>query len=180
MKPASPIYTQHHPTPCGELILGEWDGRLCLCDWGTARHRAVIDNRLMRMLHAEFIGHPTPVLQRAIAELEEYFAGQRLAFDLPLNFVGTDFQITVWQDLQQIPYGKTISYTDLARRLHRPHAVRAVANAVGANPLSVFIPCHRIIGTNHALMGYAGGIAAKRHLLDMESDARNPLEIKLF
>ncbi len=180
MPTASTIYIRHVSIPCGKLILGEWNDCLCLCDWTSARHREAIDNRLKRMLHADFIEHQTSVLQQASAELEQYFAGQRLTFDLPLHLAGTDFQIAVWQELKRIPYGETISYSDLAGRLRHHEAVRAVANAVGANPLSVFIPCHRVIGTNHTLTGYAGGLTVKKFLLDLEVDNRNPLKINLF
>ena len=108
------------------------------------------------------------VLQVARRQLDEYFKGERQIFDMPLLFVGTDFQKNVWQELLKIPYGATITYADLAARLGRPNAVRAVANANGANAISIFAPCHRVVGSNGTLGGYGGGIEAKRFLLGLE------------
>ena len=96
------------------------------------------------------------------------FACKRTIFDVPLLAVGTEFQRTVWQELQNIPYGKTVSYGELSRKLGNPKAVRAVAAANGANALSILIPCHRVVGSNHTLIGYAGGLAAKQGMLALE------------
>ena len=101
-------------------------------------------------------------------QLDEYFAKKRKEFDLPLMFVGTEFQKSVWDALLSIPYGKTESYGALAARLGRPKSVRAVAGANGANAISIIVPCHRVIGSNHSLTGYGGGIEAKRYLLELE------------
>jgi methylated-DNA-[protein]-cysteine S-methyltransferase len=101
-------------------------------------------------------------------QLEEYFAGQRRVFDLPLAPPGTDFQRRVWDELRRIGYGETISYAELAARSGRPTAIRAAGAANGANPISILIPCHRVIGSHGALTGYSGGLAAKRLLLDLE------------
>ena len=105
---------------------------------------------------------------KAVAQLDEYFAGQRSVFDVPLLFLGTDFQKRVWRELLDIPYGTTVSYVEMARRIGMPKAVRAVANANGANIISIFAPCHRVIGSNHSLTGYRGGLEAKRALLALE------------
>jgi len=107
-------------------------------------------------------------LRRAITQLREYFAGQRRAFDLALDPQGTEFQRQVWQALVAIPYGETTSYGELARRIGRPAAVRAVGAANGRNPLPIIVPCHRVIGSDGSLTGYAGGLAIKRALLDLE------------
>ena len=107
----------------------------------------------------------------ARTQLEEYFAGDRCAFDLPLSASGTVFQRAVWQALTAIPYGATISYGELARRIGRARAVRAVGLANGRNPLSIVVPCHRVIGANGALTGYGGGLERKRYLLDLEQRA---------
>lgn len=136
-----------------------------MCDWPVEKHR----KRLTRMLGAEFVEGSTPVIDRAIAELDEYFAGSRRQFDIPLLLVGTPFQKSVWTQLLSIPYATTISYAELARRIDRPTAVRAVANANGANALSIFVPCHRVIGADRALTGYAGGLPAKNYLLHLEN-----------
>ena len=105
----------------------------------------------------------------AAAQLAEYFAGEREAFDLPLEPAGTPFQLRVWEELLAIGYGETISYAELARRIGRPAAVRAVGAANGSNPLSVVIPCHRVVGASGALTGYGGGVERKRLLLDLEA-----------
>ena len=120
------------------------------------------------MLNAEFEEGTSEVIDKAIKQLDEFFAGQRKIFDIPLLFVGTDFQKTVWNELQKIPFGKTVSYGEMARRIGMPKAVRAVANANGANSMSIFAPCHRVIGSDHSLTGYGGGLDAKRTLLKLE------------
>ena len=103
-------------------------------------------------------------------ELEAYFKGLRKRFDLPLLLVGTEFQKSVWQGLLQIPFGTTASYKELAQNIDNKTAVRAVASAVGANAISIFIPCHRIIGADGSLTGYAGGLEAKKKLLALEQN----------
>jgi methylated-DNA-[protein]-cysteine S-methyltransferase len=103
------------------------------------------------------------------AQLASYFSGERTAFDVPLDLVGTPFQRLVWRALRDIPYGATISYVELARRVGQPTASRAVGLANGRNPVSVIVPCHRVIGANGSLTGYGGGLARKRYLLDLES-----------
>ena len=110
-----------------------------------------------------------PVLQCVERQLQEYFAGSRTAFDLELDFVGTDFQKKVWKALLAIPFGQTRSYAQIANEIGNPKAVRAVGAANGKNPISVVAPCHRVIGSNGALTGFAGGLDAKRYLLSHES-----------
>ncbi|NNF54901.1 MAG: methylated-DNA--[protein]-cysteine S-methyltransferase [Acidimicrobiales bacterium] len=101
-------------------------------------------------------------------QLKEYFAGERTEFDLPLDLRGTEFQTSVWRSLSIIPYGTTVTYSEQAQRLGRPSSVRAVASANGSNPVSIVLPCHRVIGSNGKLTGYAGGLDAKRWLLTLE------------
>jgi methylated-DNA-[protein]-cysteine S-methyltransferase len=110
-----------------------------------------------------------PVLVRAVAQLTAYFAGERRSFDLPLAPAGTTFQLAVWEALRQIPYGTTVSYGELARRLGSPAASRAVGLANGRNPIAIVVPCHRVIGADGSLTGFGGGMAAKRTLLDLEA-----------
>lgn len=113
--------------------------------------------------------HDDAAFPVARAQLGEYFAGERTAFDLPLRLAGTPFQLEVWEALRAIPYGETTSYGELARRIGRPAAVRAVGLANGRNPVSIVVPCHRVIGSNGSLTGYGGGLDRKRHLLALES-----------
>ena len=111
-----------------------------------------------------------PVLDDAAAQLRAYFAGQRRAFDLPLDLAGagTQFQVAAWLALVEIPYGETVSYGEQARRLGRPAAVRAVGAANGRNPIAIVLPCHRLVGADGSLTGFGGGLEAKRTLLDLE------------
>lgn len=169
MKPKKIIQVQRYPSPCGDLLLGSFAGRLCLCDWIIERRRSVVDKRLRRILQADYEEGTSEILEEAHRELDAYFQGERILFDIPLLFAGTEFQKSVWNQLLKIPYGKTLSYAELARELGQPKAVRAVANANGANAISIFVPCHRIIGSNQTLTGYAGGLQAKKMLLDLES-----------
>ena len=150
-------------------------GRLGLAENG----RAVTDV----LLHGE---HPadaeireTPLLQKAAEQLAEYFGGLRTEFELPLEFeIGTPFERTVWQALSTIPYGETRSYADIARQIGRPAACRAVGRANGRNPLSIFVPCHRVIGASGQLTGYGGGLDKKEALLRLEGVLLRPLRRK--
>lgn len=162
------IITQRYDSPCGVLRLGSIGDNLCLCDWQEVRHRSHINNRLRRLLKVEFEEGSTPVIEEAVRQLSEYFAARRKEFDVPLLFVGTEFQKAVWHELLKIPYGKTVSYGEMARAIGMPKAVRAVANANGANSMSIFAPCHRVIGSDRELTGYGGGLAAKEYLLRLE------------
>ncbi len=112
------------------------------------------------------------VLEDAVYQLKEYFEGKRKHFNLKLNPQGTDFQKKVWEALQEIPFGKTVSYLELSKQLGDPKAIRAVASANGKNPLWIIIPCHRVIGSNGDLVGYAGGLHRKKWLLDHESPVK--------
>ena len=114
---------------------------------------------------------PCPVLDRAVTQLAEYFRGERTDFDLPLAPAGTPFQLAVWQALRDIPYGETINYGELATRVGNVRASRAVGLANGRNPISIVVPCHRVIGANGSLTGYGGGLDRKRLLLDLERRA---------
>jgi methylated-DNA-[protein]-cysteine S-methyltransferase len=109
--------------------------------------------------------------EEPVRQLEQYFAGERRVFDLALATNGTPFQRAVWRALRDIPYGETISYRELARRIGKPSAVRAVGTANGANPISVIVPCHRVIGADGSLTGYGGGIERKRLLIALETQA---------
>ena len=166
------IRIQRYHSPCGDLMLGSFEDRLCLCDWAVESHRDIVDRRLRKVLKACYEESTPEVIQKAIKQLDEYFNGERTAFEVPLLFVGTDFQKSVWYKLLDIPYGSTVSYGELAKQLVMPKAVRAVAAANGANAISIFAPCHRVIGSNHTLVGYAGGLPAKKRLLDLEINGK--------
>ncbi len=148
------------PTPIGELLLVSDGEALTALQFDDARR-----------------GRPTPgaapdaVLQRASAQLGEYFAGGRTSFDLPLRAAGTPFEQRVWEQLRVIPYGETTSYGELARRVGEPGAARAVGRANGRNPIPVIVPCHRVIGADGSLTGFGGGLECKRALLDLEAGA---------
>ena len=111
-------------------------------------------------------------LQQGVSQIEEYFSGKRKIFDFKLNPTGTDFQQKVWQELLKIPFGKTVSYLELSKKLGDAKAIRAVAAANGKNPLWIVVPCHRVIGSDASLTGYAGGLWRKKWLLDFESEQK--------
>jgi methylated-DNA-[protein]-cysteine S-methyltransferase len=127
-----------------------------------------VDNRLQSGLKAAYKEEKHSIIDLAINQLEAYFDGSRETFDVPLLLEGTAFQESVWQALLQIPYGETRSYLQLSKSLGNELAIRAVAAANGANALSIFVPCHRIVGSDGSLTGYAGGLAAKKKLLQLE------------
>lgn len=162
------ILTTSYISPCGPILLGSLDNKLALCDWGRNEVRPLIKRRLCSLLNAEFSRGTSSILDKAKIQLDEYFSGKRQQFDIPLHVVGTEFQKKVWNKLLFIPYGETVSYGTLAQEMEMPKAARAVANANRSNALSIFIPCHRVIGSNCSLTGYAGGLAAKKYLLTLE------------
>lgn len=170
------ISIQNYSTPFGELILGSFKDRLCICDWRYRKMRNQVDERIKKGLNAVFIDQPSPIIERTIDQLTEYFAGVRKNFDLPLELVGSDFQQSVWNALMEIKFGETNTYLGLSTNLGNPKAIRAVASANGANAISIIVPCHRIIGSDNSLIGYAGGLPAKKKLLQLEG-ALNQLSL---
>lgn len=177
---STPILVSSFATPFGELLLGSYGDELCLCDWRYRRMRQAVDARIQRGLGAVYVEGSSPVIEEARVQLTAYFNGGRSAFDIPLKFVGTDFQSRVWKALRTIPFGTTATYADLTALVAEPTAIRAVAAANGANAHSIIIPCHRIIGSDGALVGYAGGLPAKRGLLKLEGAYRNGQVADLF
>jgi methylated-DNA-[protein]-cysteine S-methyltransferase len=139
-------------------------GPLVLTSDGTALTRVLFD----APVDPGWSTGPCPVLDRAVAQLGEYFAGERTTFDLPLEPAGTPFQRTTWLALREIPYAETINYGQLALRVGNAKASRAVGLANGRNPISIVVPCHRVIGADGSLTGYGGGLDRKRTLLDLE------------
>lgn len=162
------ILIQHYHTPVGELILGSFDNQLCLADWRYRKMRTAIDDRIQSNLNAVYAEGDSDVLNETRTQLEAYFAGTLRDFDLPLLLAGTEFQQRVWQALRKVPYGQTSTYLALSEQLGNRDAIRAVASANGANAISIIVPCHRIIGSNGELVGYAGGVPAKKKLLELE------------
>lgn len=148
--------TMPHDTPIGRLVL-ECDGDVLIGLWlpNERRHKRNDTNDV------------APVLKETASQLDEYFAGERTDFDVPMELDGTAFQREVWTELTRIPYGETISYGELARRVGRPSAPRAVGQANGRNPIPVIVPCHRVLASN-GIGGYGGGLKVKRALLAVE------------
>lgn len=174
------INIQYFSSQYGDLILGSFDNKLCLCDWQYRRMRKSIDQRIQTGLGAEYVEENNETLEETKRQLEEYFSGERTEFNIPLHLVGTDFQKSVWEELVKIPFGKTESYLGLSQKLGNEKAIRAVASANGANAISIIIPCHRIIGSNGELTGYAGGIPAKKKLLQLEKNDVGQSQLELF
>jgi methylated-DNA-[protein]-cysteine S-methyltransferase len=139
-------------SPVGPLTLVERDGALTQLSFGA---------------HGD--SPATALLRRAVKQLNEYFAGSRHSFDLPLAPSGTEFQLACWRALSEIPYGETRSYGEQARHIGRPDRARAVGAANGANPIAIILPCHRVIGADGSLVGFGGGLETKRRLLDLEA-----------
>lgn len=164
---SAPVYSTIIDTEIGPVLLNSDGTHLTGLYLDVSE---AIDARL----HKTFGVDPTPaddleIFERTKAQLGEYFAGERTRFDLPLAAKGTEFQRQVWQALTQIPYGSTAGYGELAEMLGRPGAARAVGAANGKNPISIIVPCHRVIGADGSMTGYAWGEANKRHLLTLEN-----------
>lgn len=153
-------------SPVGRLLLAR--------DTRTLRLLWFSDDRRPLTPSPQWIERPEAFVAD-VTQLREYFAGARRRFDMPIEARGTPFQQRVWRALLDIPYGETVSYGDLARRLGDSKAVRAVGLANGANPISIVVPCHRVIGANGSLVGYGGGLPMKRALLDLEQGQRRLL-----
>jgi len=170
------INIQSYKTQYAEFILGSFEGRLCLLDFKNRAMRDAIDQRLKKGLSADYFDQDDATLKAVRLQIDEYFSGTRRLFDIPLLMVGSDFQKSVWDALLDVPYGETSSYLELSIRIGDAKAVRAVAAANGANAMSLIVPCHRIIGSNGGLVGYAGGLPLKKRLLTLEQ-CTNPKNI---
>ena len=144
----------------GRLGIAETDGAIC---------RVFFSGKKKAAAGADFTLAETPLIKKAAAQLAEYFDGRRKKFDLPLALQGTDFQVLAWKALQTIPFGKTCSYRDIAEKIGRPKACRAVGMANNRNPVVIIVPCHRVIGQDGDLTGYGGGLPVKRLLLELEA-----------
>lgn len=165
MNTTAPLYHHTVASPVGDLRLCATDTHLTRIDF--------VHGRKIPPLPPDAVAIQTAsdhdVFATVAQQLAAYFAGTRQAFDLPLAPQGTDFQLRVWEQLRLIPFGVTISYGQLAQRLGQPNASRAVGLANGNNPLSIVVPCHRVIGADGSLTGFGGGVETKRQLLELES-----------
>lgn len=179
------IATSLYHAPCGDLLLGAAGGAAVACDWTRAAHYPATLRRLEQLKGgAANAGSPcgngglcesdvsdAQIVRLLARQLDDYFAGSRREFSVPVAFpAATAFEAAVWGELMRLPYGTLATYSDIARAIGRPTAVRAVARAIGANPISIVVPCHRVVGKGGQLTGYAGGIEAKRYLIALESD----------
>lgn len=162
------IHTEIFSSPYGELILGSYQDQLCMCDWRYRKSRVQIDQRIKNGLNASFVEAGSLIIEKCKDQLEQYFKAGRKDFNIPILFVGSEFQKSVWSSLMEIPYGTTLSYLKLSRKLGDEKAIRAVAKANGDNALSIVVPCHRILGSDGGLVGYAGGLRTKQKLLQLE------------
>lgn len=151
----------------GKMTLYETDGGICGVDL-EGKTVPAMQKKIFR--EAELEKMRTDLLEKAQTELEEYFAGERKKFDLPLRMFGTEFQMRVWNTLLQIPYGGTLTYGEAAKIIGSPKACRAVGMANNQNPLMILVPCHRVIGADGSLVGYGGGLEIKKKLLQLEKE----------
>jgi AraC family transcriptional regulator of adaptative response/methylated-DNA-[protein]-cysteine methyltransferase len=161
-------------TPMGPMIAGASDDGLCLLEFTDRRMLEHQLETLKRRFKAPLLPGSHPVLDQAARELEEYFAGTRTAFSVPLHAPGTPFEERVWAGLLEIPFGETRSYEEIAVRVGSPHAVRAVGRANGMNRIAIVIPCHRVVNKSGELGGYGGGLWRKRRLLHLERSTGRP------
>lgn len=164
---ATPLSAAVVPSPLGDLtvVVGDFGVRAILFPVERAGRVPIADGAIAAVPARRH----RPLLDRVARELDEYFGGRRRSFTLPLDPRGTDFQLRAWRALSDIPYGATSTYARQAAAVGAPTAVRAVGAANGRNPISIVVPCHRVVGANGSLTGYAGGVDAKRFLLDLES-----------
>ncbi|AMA74047.1 MULTISPECIES: methylated-DNA--[protein]-cysteine S-methyltransferase [Aneurinibacillus] len=165
----SEVYYTVYQSPLGPITLAAADAGMCWVEFGESETAKLSLVRwTKKWLHTEKITYAPKFFLEATKQLDEYFAGKRREFTLPLDIHGTAFQKMVWEQLRRIPYGETRSYKDIALAINAAKAVRAIGGANNKNPLSIFIPCHRVIGSNGALVGYGGGLHIKEYLLRLE------------
>jgi len=161
------VYYARMDAPIGPIWVAATQAGICLVGLGTAQPDAFF-SRLARIFGPEPPRKDPRRLAAALAQLREYFSRIRRGFDLPLDLRGTEFQRAVWAEIARIPYGATTTYGEIARRVQHPRAARAVGGAVGANPLPIIVPCHRVLGARGTLVGYGGGLETKAALLRLE------------
>jgi O-6-methylguanine DNA methyltransferase len=160
------ISTTNFKTRMGEMIIGIYEDSCVLLDFLHRRSLQKLLETKANILQAEYVEESHPLAEEIIKQVNDYLEGTREDFDFPLQLVGTDYQKKVWTALQQIEYGQTLSYGELAEQIHS--SARAVGNANGQNTIALAIPCHRVIGADGSLVGYGGGLRTKERLLKME------------
>jgi AraC family transcriptional regulator of adaptative response/methylated-DNA-[protein]-cysteine methyltransferase len=158
-------------TPLGPMLAAATEQAVCMLEFADRRMMELQLRRVRKHFDAFFLTASNPILERLKAELDLYFSGTLRRFTVPIAFPGSAFQRSVWRALRAIPYGRTVSYSDLAASLGAPRSVRAVARANGDNRIAILIPCHRVIGANGDLTGYGGGLWRKKRLLEIERSA---------
>ena len=176
------IEIQYHKTNVGEFVIGSIEHSICLLDYRWRKSRSSIDRRLKSKFNATFIEQNNSLLEKVKNQIDRYLNADLKKFEFPMSLAGSDFQKSVWKSLKTIPYGETRSYLQLTEILGiSGHSVRAVANANSANAIALAIPCHRIIGSDGSLVGYAGGLQTKNRLLGIEKrNSFNPNELPLW
>ena len=155
-------------SPLGPMVLVSHAGKLVFCNWEDQACRKKED-RITKNFFDNEKNEEEELLQESVRQLEEYFKGKRKTFQIPLEYSGTDFQKTVWEEIRKITYGETISYKELSVKIGKGGGMRAVANACGANPFAIIVPCHRVVSSN-GQGGYTGGIDKKIGLLNLETE----------
>ena len=175
------IKTTRIETPIGEMLAGATDDGVCLLEFHDRKILPFEYKELSRLLETIIEEGENKHLKALKKQLKEYFEGKRKEFTIPVVIPGTEFQETVWKELQNIPFGSTRSYQEQALALNRPDSVRAVANANGMNRIAIVIPCHRVIGSDGRLTGYGGGLKRKKWLLDHEKKySGQAVDLSLF
>ncbi|MCT8136992.1 methylated-DNA--[protein]-cysteine S-methyltransferase [Anaerobacillus sp. CMMVII] len=173
MEKRSAIFYNEMDSPLGPLTIVCSDLGVCLIEFGTIDETLATIKVWMKkhFIKNELAFNPEAV-QPVITQLQQYFAGERVEFDVPIDLIGTKFQCVVWEALKGINYGETKSYKQIAKEIGAPKAVRAIGGANNKNPIPIIIPCHRVIGSNGALVGYGGGVDKKEILLEIEGSIK--------
>ncbi len=175
----SSIFKTDIKTPIGDMIACATDRGICLLEFQERSNVAKQLNSVSSYFKKEVIPGHNLYLLKLQEQIDQFFSKKLENFSIPLDLAGTDFQKTVWNALLEIPFGNTISYLDLSKKLGDPKAIRAVANANAANKIAIIIPCHRVLGSDGSLTGYAGGLWRKKYLLELE-DQRSDRQLSLI
>ena len=169
----APLTFKEVHTSIGIMMFGSTAQGLCLMDFKYRKSFPRIINQIKNYYGKNISYNTTDIIEHAEEQLKAYLEGKLKSFTVPLDIRGSDFQLKVWKALLDIKYGETVSYMDIAQKLGRPEAVRAVANANGQNGIAIIIPCHRVIGSDGSLIGYGGGLPIKKKLLMLESGEKS-------